>query len=105
MTGPGDIDEEDPNYDPEPMFEDEDDNDDLDDGDESESQCCFASQLRKFIVADPISHERGAAPDRTFRVDNIAALCKVEADTVRLWALGAVTIPDSQVVLLVRVFQ
>lgn len=40
MTGPGDIDEEDPNYDPEPMFEDEDDTDDLyDDGDESESQC------------------------------------------------------------------
>lgn len=65
----------------------------------------LSTHLRRFIVADPVSHERGADPARSFRVDNIAALCKVEADTVRLWALGAVTIPDSQVVLLVRVFQ
>lgn len=47
-----------------------------------------ADTLRKFIADDPISHERGASPDRVFRVDMIAAACEVSADTVRSWALG-----------------
>jgi hypothetical protein len=52
--------------------------------------------LRAYIVADPIDHETNADPDRTFRVDRIAAHCQVSADTVREWALGKVEMTEAQ---------
>ena len=48
----------------------------------------LSTQLRRHLMSDPISHERGADPARKFRVDVLAHLCNVDADVIRSWALG-----------------
>jgi hypothetical protein len=47
----------------------------------------FSDRLRRYLMADPISHDTGASPDRVFRVDMLAAKLGVEADVIRMWAL------------------
>jgi Xaa-Pro aminopeptidase len=47
----------------------------------------LASDLRRYLMADPVSHEKGASRDRMFRVDMLAVTLGVEADVIRMWAL------------------
>lgn len=47
-----------------------------------------ANELRRHLAHDPMSHERGADPNRVFRVDVLARDCRVSADVIREWALG-----------------
>lgn len=52
----------------------------------------LANRLRQFISTDPGWREPKNSL-RTFRVNDLAALCQVDADIVRLWALGTAEIP------------
>jgi hypothetical protein len=60
----------------------------------------LASALRHYLMSDPVSHEVGASPDRTFRVDGLAAKLKVHPDVVREWALCIRLPSESQAAVL-----
>ena len=65
----------------------------------------LSEKLRRYIVTDPISHETGADPEREFRVNRIAALCQVQPDEVREWALGKFSPSNDQYKTLVSILE
>lgn len=60
----------------------------------------LASRLRRYLMADPVSHEKGASPDRMFRVDLLAAKFGVEPDVIRMWAIDVGPPNEKQVAAL-----
>lgn len=62
----------------------------------------LANRLRQFISTDPGWREPKNSL-RTFRVNDLAALCQVDADIVRLWALGTAEIPVTKRAQLLQV--